>query len=332
MPVNNQHLLHELIQEILEEEQQKVKRNEIKRGSYVMTQLRLEGVIFDFFKDKALSKINAKTLVQFVNVLTEKEFTVSTMQGYIANARKLLKLLHSKDILPSIAQFPSLKSQPHSRGAFTLTEYKAILRKSKDYRQLTFNDWGEGRAWIPVEYRQMPYEMNWLIRFMIYTFVRPGDIRQIRNKHVEIINGTYKYLRLTLPEVKRHNAPTVSLPAAVGIFKRQLEYQKQRGFGDPEDYVFFPEISNRKTLLGILGWAFNWIMNDLGIKTGPHGIDRSLYSLRHTAITFRLIYGGNIDLLTLARNARTSVEMIEKFYASTLSAEMNVALIHNKRR
>ena len=39
-----------------------------------------------------------------------------------------------------------------------------------------------------------------------------------------------------------------------------------------------------------------------------------------------------LDLLTLARNARTSVEMIEKFYASTLSAEMNVAMLHNKRR
>jgi hypothetical protein len=37
-------------------------------------------------------------------------------------------------------------------------------------------------------------------------------------------------------------------------------------------------------------------------------------------------------LLTLARNARTSVEMIEKFYASTLSAEMNIALLHGKRR
>ena len=41
----------------------------------------------------------------------------------------------------------------------------------------------------------------------------------------------------------------------------------------------------------------------LGIKAGPHGADRSFYSLRHTAITFRLIFGGNIDLLTLARNA-----------------------------
>jgi len=36
-------------------------------------------------------------------------------------------------------------------------------------------------------------------------------------------------------------------------------------------------------------------------------------------------------VVTLARNARTSVEMIEKFYASTLSAEMNIALLHGKR-
>ena len=85
-------------------------------------------------------------------------------------------------------------------------------------------------------------------------------------------------------------------------------------------------------MLDVAGWLFNWILNDLNIKRGPHGVDRSLYSLRHTAITFRLIYGGNIDLLTLARNARTSVEMVEKFYASTLSAEINVAMLHAKRR
>jgi hypothetical protein len=95
--------------------------------------------------------------------------------------------------------------------------------------------------------------------------------------------------------------------------------------------VFFPEELNRRLVLDISGWAFNWILKDLGIKAGPHGTDRSLYSLRHTSITFRLIYGGSIDLLTLARNARTSVEMIEKFYASTLSAEMNIALLLGKR-
>lgn len=115
------------------------------------------------------------------------------------------------------------------------------------------------------------------------------------------------------------------------IYERLLARQKAQGFGRPDDYVFFPQEPNRRRMLDIIGWLFNWILKDLGIKQGPHGAMRSLYSLRHTAITFRLIFGGNIDLLTLARNARTSVEMIEKFYASTLSAEMNIALLHGKR-
>ena len=124
----------------------------------------------------------------------------------------------------------------------------------------------------------------------------------------------------------------VSLPQAVNIYKTLLVHQTAKGFGKPDDYVFFPEEKNRLRCLNTIGWLFNWIINALGIKAGPHGADRSFYSLRHTAITFRLIFGGNIDLLTLARNARTSVEMIEKFYASTLSAEMNISLLHSKRR
>ncbi len=171
-----------------------------------------------------------------------------------------------------------------------------------------------------------------LIRFMVYTFVRPGDIRQLQHKHIEVVRGTYNYLRLTLPEVKRHRAPMVSLAPAVHIYERLLTAQKANGWGRPDDYVFFPEELNRRRMLDVAGWLFNWILKDLGIKRGPHGVMRSLYSLRHTAITFRLIFGGNIDLLTLARNARTSVEMIEKFYASTLSAEMNIGLLHGKRR
>lgn len=330
---HNQQLVHDLIEEVLLSEEGKVRRDEVKHGSYAMAKIRLEGLIFDFFKNYALNQINAQVLSDFVTFLTNKSLAASTIQGYIAQARKLLQLLVRKQILKALPPFPSLKSLPNSRGAFTLTEYKAILRLSKQLRAVTYTDWGEGKkAWIRSEYHQMPVEMNWLIRFMVYTFVRPGDIRQIQNKHIEVIQGAYNYLRLNLPEVKRHKAATVSLPPAVNIFKNLWAYQKARGYGKPEDYVFFPEEKNRRLVLDIVGWSFNWILKELRIKEGPHGTDRSLYSLRHTAITFRLIYGGNIDLLTLARNARTSVEMIDKFYASTLSAEMNIALLHGKRR
>ena len=46
---------------------------------------------------------------------------------------------------------------------------------------------------------------------------------------------------------------------------------------------------------------------------------------------FRLMFGSSIDTLTLARNARTSVNMIERFYASSLSGEMNVGMLQSRR-
>ena len=79
-----------------------------------------------------------------------------------------------------------------------------------------------------------------------------------------------------------------------------------------------------------MGRQFDYIVRAAGLKTSPTGEERTLYSLRHTAIMFRLTMG-DLDLLTLARNARTSVEMIERFYANHLTPEMNVAKIHSMR-
>jgi integrase len=330
--MEHQRFLHDLIEEVLRCELERVARDEIKKASWVMTKIRLEGFIFDFLKTRSLRSTDTKMIEDFVVFLTHKQMSGSTISGYLAHLRKLLRLMFVQGVIKQMPLFPQVRLQVNSRGAFTVTEYKMILQKSKALTRSTYSDWGLGkRVWIHETYHTMPEEMNGLIRFIIYTFLRPGDVRQLKHKHVEIIKGQFNYLRLTLPEVKRHRAPIVSLPPAVAIYERLLARQKSDGYGCPEDYVFLPAESNRRQMLNIVGWLFNWILKDLDIKRGPHGSMRSLYSLRHTAITFRLIFGGNIDLLTLARNARTSVEMIEKFYASTLSAEMNIALLHGKR-
>ncbi len=325
--------IQEVIAIILGQEKHKVSRNEVTEGTYRMTKVRLETNIAEFFAFTDLRRINTASIQQFINFLSDKELSTPTIVGYIAQLRKVLRYLVEKDIIQQMPLFPKMKVTQKPRGAFTVTEYAAVLRQAKVLRNHVFV-WNkpDTRFHIKPVYRSMPLEMNWLIRFMVYTFLRPGDIRQLKNKHIEIISGKFNYLRLTPPEIKRHKAPTVSLPQAVNIYKTVLKHQTAKGFGGPEDYVFFPEEKNRLRALNTIGWLFNWIMNSLGLKAGPHGADRSFYSLRHTAITFRLIFGGNIDLLTLARNARTSVEMIEKFYASTLSAEMNIQLLHSKRR
>jgi hypothetical protein len=51
----------------------------------------------------------------------------------------------------------------------------------------------------------------------------------------------------------------------------------------------------------------------------------TIYNLRHTAICMRLVLSeGKVNIYTLAKNAGTSVEQIERFYARNLpiSAEL----------
>ncbi len=99
----------------------------------------------------------------------------------------------------------------------------------------------------------------------------------------------------------------------------------------PDDYLFLPNIHDRRSAMILLTGYFNKCLITANLKIGNLNQNRTLYSLRHTAIMFRLLYGKNIDLLTLARNARTSVRMIEEFYASNLTAEMNIDLIQSRR-
>lgn len=325
--------IHTVIRVILAQEKHKVARQEVTEGTYRMTKVRLETHIAVFFDHTDLRTLNMGSIQRFIDYLSDQELSTPTIVGYIAQLRKVLRYLVEHNHIAQMPLFPKMKITQKPRGAFTVTEYAALLRQSKTLRRHEYVwDKPDTRFHIKPIYRRMPLEMNWLIRFMVYTFLRPGDVRQLKNKHIEIIHGKFHYLRLTPPEIKRHKAPTVSLPQAVRVYKTLLAHQTAMGYGKPDDYVFFPEEKNRLRCLNTIGWLFNWILNSLGIKAGPHGADRSFYSLRHTAITFRLIFGGNIDLLTLARNARTSVEMIEKFYASTLSAEMNISLLHSKRR
>jgi hypothetical protein len=166
---------------------------------------------------------------------------------------------------------------------------------------------------------------------MVNSFVRPVDAKVIQHKHVEIVRGEQCYLRLRLPETKRHSAQIVTMPAAVHIHERLREHHAVLGLSGPEDYLFLPRIKDRASATWLIDHYFGKILDLTGLRLGLRGQRRTLYSLRHSAITFRLLYGEGIDLLTLARNARTSLEMVDRFYASELSAEMNVAMLHSRR-
>ena len=56
---------------------------------------------------------------------------------------------------------------------------------------------------------------------------------------------------------------------------------------------------------------------------------RTAYSLRHTYISFRLMEGA--DIYQVAKNCRTSVEMIEKFYASHIKDMIDASAINTRK-
>ena len=45
---------------------------------------------------------------------------------------------------------------------------------------------------------------------------------------------------------------------------------------------------------------------------------------------YRLLYGDGINTLVLVRNARTSVEMIDRFCSKPLSGQMNIGMLQSK--
>ncbi|MGC2612585.1 MAG: hypothetical protein WA354_01035 [Terracidiphilus sp.] len=75
---------------------------------------------------------------------------------------------------------------------------------------------------------------------------------------------------------------------------------------------------------------FNTILDEEKLKADRDGQARTAYSLRHTYICLRLMEGA--DIYQIAKNCRTSVEMIEKFYASHIKTRLDAAAINIMRK
>ena len=65
------------------------------------------------------------------------------------------------------------------------------------------------------------------------------------------------------------------------------------------------------------------------LKLDRDGNGRTAYSLRHTYICMRLMEGA--DIYQIAKNCRTSVEMIEKFYAAHIKTMLDAAAINVRK-
>lgn len=328
-----------LAEKLLDQEWERVARGELSGGSVGIQKNRLNAHVLPFFRYVAPTQVTHVDLEGFVSRLTQHHLSSTTVSQYLVLVRKLLKLAVRQGLLKEVPEFPRIKVSTQPRAMLSVVEYgklaRTALRMSRsgvEAPPLKSTQGHRDRFWVAPRNMLLAPDMFWVIRFMVNGFIRPGDLRQLKHRHVTVVRGKTVYLRLNLPETKKHDKPMVTMQAAVQVYESLLRHSKAQGYDGAEDFVFLPAEKDRNYALAVLGFWFKWVMREAGLATTDEmNRPRTLYCLRHTSIMFRLLYGQGIDMLTLARNARTSVQMIERFYASSLDGEMNVAMIQSRR-
>jgi hypothetical protein len=283
-----------------------------------------------FFKDTELKDINADTLEQFKLYLARQKLAKSTQKGYFNVVAKLLQEAVKKQYIHSVPILPRVRMDDEPRGYFNSGEYTRLWNKAQKLKGKTIAVYKDadydGDTLKPdaKPYRKITItnECYELIMFMRNTYVRPTDIKVIKHKHIiPVEKGGITFLELRHPATKRHSRVMTSTEYGPEHYNRILEARNEQGYASPDDYVFMPQYTNRDYALKELTRQFDVVMREAGLKTDVNGKKRTLYSLRHTAIVAGIHSG--ISEQTLAINARTSVDMIDRFYGSHIKSVLD---------
>lgn len=279
-------------------------------------QARLDNHLLPYFGKTALSAVTAG-MVQQYRVLraqphpeTGKVPTRSTLHHETVTLRQIMKtaLRHGwVSHLPDFSAPYRASGKVTHRAWFSAEEYKKLYTYTRERTKIA-----KGLAW------QHPAEqMHDYILFMANTGLRPDEANRLQYRDVTVEKDEDGE-KILLIEVrgKRGVGYCKSTAGALFPFERLMARNKP----EPTDLVF-PQDHKKQ---------FARVLADCSLKTDREGNKRSAYSLRHTYICLRLLEGA--DIYQIAKNCRTSVEMIEKHYAVHLKNTLDAKAINVKRR
>jgi integrase len=201
------------------------------------------------------------------------------------------------------------KSSPKivNRGWFSPEEYRTLYEATRRRAQHPANE----------RHRWACEQLHDFVLFMANTGLRPDEAMRLEYRDVKIVQDDPTNETILEIEVrgKRGVGHCKSMTGAVLPFRRLTK----RNNPQPNERLF-PK--NQRELL-------NTILQEEGLKVDRDGNQRTAYSLRHTYICFRLMEGA--DIYQIAKNCRTSVEMIETYYASHLKNTLDAAAINVRK-
>ena len=175
---------------------------------------------------------------------------------------------------------------------------------------------------------------------MVNTGLRPDEAGRLQFRDVEVVEdqGTNETILEISVRGKRGVGYCKSMPGALVPFERlrsrkRLNRRPTRtswgGESDTNPNELVTPGSQDLLFPDLRAHHLNAVLDELKLKKDREGLRRSAYSLRHTYICLRLMEGA--DIYQIAKNCRTSVEMIEKFYAAHLKNMIDASAVNVRR-
>ena len=247
---------------------------------------------FGRWREKSLGRVPSQSTLKNHNVALQRVFDEAVIRRWMTPG-----------------QIPALTAAGGTTGTrrdyFTASEVQKIADAFPEWIRHSRNN-------AVRDVRQLLYTY---FQFAVHTGLRPGtemdnlrwnDI-QLKEDHVVITVRKGKTTLYTGNRVCIGHSTIRDM--VLDMHERSLDHERLDEI--PDDYnplVFrLPDGSTTSQL----GRNFTMLLRELGMETGPGG-KRTLYSLRHTYISLRLLEG--VSPAIIAKQCGTSTEMIQRHY------------------
>ena len=288
----------------------------LRKRYYKETIRRLELLAVPFFDTKSIDEITESDLRDMMNTL-DISLSTSTFLHYRNSMILVLKFAKLKGYIETIPtiEAPSLKKNP--RPDFTEQDWKKLTTYMRQW--VVSNTKGErGKGGLDHKRFRERFYLQHYVLIMANTGIRIGEMRGVRWIDLSSVEETGGDERLLFAVDGKTGKRSVVANAGVERYiKRLWEFRSKETDQaiNKREFVFCHP--NGKSI-GSYTKGFQNLLHECDLRVAPDGMNRTLYSLRHTYATMRI---NEVSVYQLAVNMGTSVEMIENYYSHARTSD-----------
>ncbi len=262
---------------------------------------------FDEWRIKQIGRVPKKSTINNHNSALKKVFSVALKNNWLSEYK--------------IPELKNTGTKTERRASFTKDEYEELYKFM--------------RKWCKTGIKEKTRQIRTLLRDYVLILANTGmrhgtEATRLKWNNIEQFElKGHIYFRFYVDGKtgKRELVPSTATEKYLKRIQDRFDDLKNLTWNElfkTNEYVF--RLKNGGTPKDWHG-AFEILLRDANLLYDKHGKKRTLYSLRHTYATFRLMKG--VDIHVLAKQMGTSVAMIEKHYSHlipSLSADKIVSM------